>query len=142
MLVNDIISLIQALVAIIRLCDQVKGTRKEIRDLKARAKVVMKLLEDNKTRLSQDDGLNGLAAVLDEIREYLENRKVGWFYRNPVMEKVFFFKIDSFEKKLDSWSITMVLSLSVRAPKVFHSFLTEVGKKSDRRHRATGNPCG
>jgi len=115
MLVADVVGLIQGAVAVIRLCDQIKGTRKEIQELKARTEILKKLVEDNQERLPEADGIDGLNAVIKEVRDYLEDRRTGWFYRNPFVEKAFFLKIDGFGKRLDSWTMTLVLSLSVSA---------------------------
>lgn len=140
MLVAEIVGLIQGAVALIRLCDQIKGTHKEIQELKARTEIVKKLVEDNQERLTKNDGIDGLNAVIKEVKEYVENRRTGWFYRNPFVEKTFFLKIDCFAKRLDSWSITLVLSLSVSAIILSHSLLTEVGKNTscDRGGGSTG----
>jgi len=117
MVVGDVIAIVQGSVALIRLIDDAFAFYKECRDLKARCEVVKSLLEDNRDVFddNQIEGLDGLKATVQEARKYLENKKTGWLYRNPFAEKIFFLRLDKFEKKLDSGIITLNLAISVSA---------------------------
>ena len=117
MVVGDIIAIVQGSVALIRLIDDSFGFYKECRDLKARCEVVRSLLEDNRDVFdnNQIQGLDGLKKTVQEARKYLENKKTGWLYRNPFVERIFFLRLDKFTKKLDSGIITLNLAISVTA---------------------------
>ena len=116
MAIGDVVAIIQGSVALIRLIDDSFRFYKECRDLKARCENIRSLLEDNRDVFEQNEvkGIDGLKAVVEEASKYLENKKTGWLYRNPFVEKVFFLRIDKFEKGLDSGIATLTLSLSVR----------------------------
>lgn len=116
MVVGDIIASIDGAVKLIRVIDESFGFYKECRDLKARCEVVKSIIDDNKDGFVRNNtkGLDGLKAVIEQACSYLGNKKTGWLYRNPFVEKVFFLRIEKFEKKLDSWIVTLTLSISVR----------------------------
>ena len=111
MLVNDIISLIHASVTLIRLIDDTCGFYKECRDLKGRCEVVKNILDVNKEVITDVNAVSNLNIVLDEVTKYLGNRKTGWLYRNPFVEKVFFLRIDKFQRRLDSSIIDLNISI-------------------------------
>jgi len=113
--VGDAIAVANGIVSLVRLIDDSFAFYKECRDLKARCQVVKSILEDNQTVFVDNKslGLDGLKDVVQAATRYLENKRTGWLYRNPFMEKVFFLRIDKFESKLDSWIVTLNLSISV-----------------------------
>lgn len=111
---GDVIAIGQAIIGLICLIDETHAVAKECQDLKARCEVVKKILNDNQSILTDDDGLKSLKDAVDEGTKYLESRKKRWFVRNPVFEKLFFFRIAKCESRLDSWVSTVNLSLTVR----------------------------
>jgi hypothetical protein len=110
---GDVIAIGQTIIGLIRLIDETHAVAKECRDLKARCEVVKKILDDNQSVLKDGDGLKSLKDAVEEGTKYLESRKKRWFVRNPVFEKMFFFRIARCEKSLDSWVTTVNLSLTV-----------------------------
>jgi len=74
---------------------------------------VQKILSDNQSVLSDHDGLKDLMDVIDHAIKYLTNRRNKWFIRDPISEKLFFLRIAKYESRIDSWIITVTLSLTV-----------------------------
>ena len=116
MLVGDIFSIVTGALTLIRLIDETSGFYKECRDLRTRCYAVQKILGDNQSVLTDHDGLKDLIDVIDHAIKYLTNRRNKWFIRNPLSEKLFFLRIAKYESRIDSWIITVTLSLTVKPP--------------------------
>ena len=121
MVVGDVVTIIQGSVALIRLIDDSFHFYKECRDLKARCESVRSLLEANRDVFDKNEikGIDSLKAVLEEARRYFSNKKIGWLYRNPFVERAFFVRIDKFERRFDSGIATVTFSLSVKTSLYF-----------------------
>lgn len=115
--VGDVVAIVNATVSLIRLIDDAFNFYKECRDLKARCEAIKSILQNQQDVFIDNTSLalDGLGDIVQAACRYLNNKRIGWLYRNPFMERVFFLRIEKFEKKLDSWIVTLNLSVSVRS---------------------------